>query len=338
MWQGLAACAVGVTAAAFAAQPAASQQPYPPANVPYPGAGGQQPPSPHEMRCFQLEQELANDWARQQQGSDELPRIRADIRKYDSIYQRTRAQAERAGCYESLFIFGRQLKRTPRCLRLHRRIEDARRQLARLNAEQDSLSRGGSARQRQDELIAALARAGCGQQYRQETRRRGGGGWFTSLFEEETYNSRRERPETSRIVPFGTYRTLCVRSCDGYYFPISYSTLPSHFANDVQQCRSQCAAPAELFVHRNPGEEAEQMVSADGSRAYTDLPNAWRYRREYVKGCSCKQSEYDPAAIAEYEQKKAAEKAAKAGGTPASGATPPDNRVAQEPEKAPKQQ
>ena len=31
-------------------------------------------------------------------------------------------------------------------------------------------------------------------------------------------------------APGDTYRTVCVRLCDGYYFPISFSTLPSHFA------------------------------------------------------------------------------------------------------------
>src|SRR6266540_3435428 len=30
-----------------------------------------------------------------------------------------------------------------------------------------------------------------------------------------------------------TYRTLCVRTCDGYYFPISYATNRSHFKTDA---------------------------------------------------------------------------------------------------------
>jgi len=331
------------------ASAAKAQQPYPPrpvAPIPYPG-GQQQPayqpspypggrggrPSPHELRCIQLEQELANDWTRNQQGNNQLPKIRKEIQKYDRIYQTTQAKAERSGCYESLFIFGRQLKRTPRCMRMHRTIEDSRRRLAQLQEQSRALSRPGSSRRRQSELISALARAGCGAQYQQESRRRGGGGggWFTSLFEDESYRSRREL-ETSRIVPFGTYRTLCVRTCDGYYFPVSYSALPSRFGTDINQCRNQCAAPAELFVYRNPGEEAEQMVSADGRQAYSNLPNAWRYRREYVKGCSCKSTEYDPAAIAEAEQKKADEEAAKA------NPGPPDNRIAQDPKKVPKQQ
>ena len=49
-------------------------------------------------------------------------------------------------------------------------------------------------------------------------------------------------------------------------------------------------------MYRNPGQEIEQAVSLNGS-AYMDLPVALRYRKEYVKGCSCKQAEYNPTEI-----------------------------------------
>jgi len=45
------------------------------------------------------------------------------------------------------------------------------------------------------------------------------------------------------------------------------------------------------------------MVSSDGSRAYANMENAWRYRKEFVKGCSCKAEEYDPAEIELANQK-----------------------------------
>lgn len=306
---------------------AVAQQPYP---VPYPAPGSQQPPpnygqaypqpgsqgqrpTPHQLRCMQLEQELANDWVRRQQGRADLPKLEEQIRKYDRIFQTTQAKAERSGCYQSNFIFGRSLVRTPKCLRLNRKIEDARRQLEILQTQRQA-QRGGRDRRR-NELIAALARAGCGSQYQQQTRRRGGGG-FMRWFEEEFWDTTPRRGlETSRIEPFATYRTLCVRSCDGYYFPVSFSTLPSNFPQDVQKCQSQCAAPAELFVYRNPGEEPEQMVSADGRQAYNDHANAWRYRKEYVKGCSCKAAEYDPNEIALANETAEAEK----GQPPSSG-------------------
>ena len=53
-------------------------------------------------------------------------------------------------------------------------------------------------------------------------------------------------------LPFATYRTLCVRLCDGYYFPVSFSTLPNHFQRDAELCQSRCAAPAELLLPPKP--------------------------------------------------------------------------------------
>ena len=89
-------------------------------------------------------------------------------------------------------------------------------------------------------------------------------------------------------APSGTYRTVCVRTCDGYYFPISYSTVPSRFADDQRTCQRLCpAAEAMLYTYRNPGEDMEQAVSVNGA-PYTALPNAFRYRKELVSGCSCR--------------------------------------------------
>ena len=86
-----------------------------------------------------------------------------------------------------------------------------------------------------------------------------------------------------------------MRLCDGYYFPVSFSTLPTHFDRDADVCQSKCAAPAELYYHQNPGSSMEQAVSYKTKQTYTSLRTAFRYRKEYVQGCSCKQAEYMPS-------------------------------------------
>ena len=68
-----------------------------------------------------------------------------------------------------------------------------------------------------------------------------------------------------------------------------------------RRCQSSCAAPAELYVYRNPGQEIEQAISVNGS-AYMDLPVALKFRKAYVNGCSCKQAEYNPTEIEEGQQ------------------------------------
>jgi hypothetical protein len=38
----------------------------------------------------------------------------------------------------------------------------------------------------------------------------------------------------------------------------------------------------------------EDAVSYSTRQPYTSLKTAFRYRKEYVPGCSCKQAEYNP--------------------------------------------
>ncbi len=88
----------------------------------------------------------------------------------------------------------------------------------------------------------------------------------------------------------GTYRTLCVRTCDGYFFPVSFSTRREMFDRDQAACEAACpGTEAKLYVHEVPEQESEDMVSLDG-KPYTALPNAFRYQEAGYKRtdqCSC---------------------------------------------------
>jgi hypothetical protein len=95
-----------------------------------------------------------------------------------------------------------------------------------------------------------------------------------------------ERPET--------YRTLCVRTCDGYYYPISFSTMRSELARDAGKCTASCGSEARLFYHPNPGGKVEDMVDLTGM-GYASLPNAFRYRQSLVSDCACKSQPWSEA-------------------------------------------
>jgi hypothetical protein len=86
----------------------------------------------------------------------------------------------------------------------------------------------------------------------------------------------------------GSYRTLCVRTCDGYYFPVSNSASPSRFQTDADICRARCpASETRLFVHPS-GSESETAVAADDMFSpYAKMSYALKYRTEYVKDCTC---------------------------------------------------
>jgi hypothetical protein len=253
--------------------------------------------SDQQIRCMQLQQDLV---AAQGGGAnrDDVSRIDQQIAQADRVFQGTQAAMEDAGSFESFFIFGRGLVRSPKCLKMNDRVEDARRQLSQLQEQRQALSGGGGNRRRQTELQDAMARSGCGGQVRAPQKR--GGGLFDFFGGgREDEQQQEELPQTPvyrSIDPNGRYRSVCVRLCDGFFYPISYSTYSSHLAQEADQCQSSCAAPAELYVYRNPGQEIEQAISLNGS-AYMDLPVALRFRKEYVQGCSCKQVEYNPTEI-----------------------------------------
>ena len=95
----------------------------------------------------------------------------------------------------------------------------------------------------------------------------------------------------------GRYRTLCVRMCDGYYWPISFAARRSNFYNDANLCRSSCGEEARLFFHASRDGDTKDMVDISG-HAYTKLPTAYLYRKTPVDGCKCRpepwaQSELD---------------------------------------------
>jgi hypothetical protein len=243
--------------------------------------------------CLQLEQRLVAETQGGAQSRDQLPRIESDMRNLDRSYQQAQIALNRADCYDQ-FLFSRTLRRTPRCVQLAGEVEATRQRLADLEAQRRQML-GTRDRSFQDDIIRELARNGCGQQYVQEARKRdSSSNPFALLFGGEESEGSRGPTNQFGNLPFATYRTLCVRLCDGYYFPVSFSTLPNHFQRDAQLCQSQCAAPAELYYHQNPGGAVEQALSASNQQPYSSLKSAFRYRKEFVQGCSCKQAEYKP--------------------------------------------
>jgi hypothetical protein len=106
-----------------------------------------------------------------------------------------------------------------------------------------------------------------------------------------------------RTDPGDAYRTVCVRLCDGFYYPVNEAARPGNFPAEEKTCQSTCSVPARLFYQKLPaGEDAGEMVSLTGER-YADLPNAFRYRSEYLNACSCGPKPWSAEAEAMYERR-----------------------------------
>ena len=102
-----------------------------------------------------------------------------------------------------------------------------------------------------------------------------------------------------RMSTLGTYRTVCVRLCDGFFWPISHATTRNRFVRDAKQCEQACPTPSRMFVHRTSDMEPASMTDLDG-RPYERLENAFRYQREYVADCSCRGNPWDEEALARH--------------------------------------
>ena len=99
----------------------------------------------------------------------------------------------------------------------------------------------------------------------------------------------------------GTYRTLCVRLCDGYYWPISFATSKDKLGRDAKVCERTCGSPARLYFHENPGQNPEDMEDARGKR-YADLKVAFQYRRTYDEACTCKAHPWENASLSRHQR------------------------------------
>ncbi len=84
----------------------------------------------------------------------------------------------------------------------------------------------------------------------------------------------------------GSY-TVCVRACDGGFFPVTYFGAASRSDTLEQVCRSQCPN-ADVALYSFPfGGTIDEAVSSAGE-PYANLPNAHKFEQSYDPSCSCR--------------------------------------------------
>jgi hypothetical protein len=230
--------------------------------------------------CRQLERELSR---LQRPVAAPSQDVRLQAQQAERAMHAAYRRAQQTGCFQRGFLLFQPQK--PRaCRRLESDYNRAKQTYEQLAARAGGGGQRGSRRQR-ERLISALAANRCGSQYEQYARARRGVGDVMSLF----FGGGGSGPLIEPQAPGGGgFRTLCVRTCDGFYFPISFSTYPEFFGRDEAACQAACpAAEARLFTYPNPGGNPEQASSPQGMQL-KDMENAFRYRKEVVPDCTCK--------------------------------------------------
>jgi hypothetical protein len=260
-----------------------------------------------QSACRNLEASLASV----SRGGD-----RTKLRRYERAIISQRQQLERAqirqksaGCASFLSSV------KPHCGNIRATVSKMERNLLSLQRTRNELSGGNAAREKA-RINAELNASGCRGATARNDSPEQPTGLFSRLFgsrqdEENTASGSRERkpdapggegtrrvsvsrvpsPGGSVSVAPGNYRTVCVRTCDGYFFPIAYSSSPKLFDRDTKACEAMCpGTEVELYHHRVPDEETDQMVSSATGEPYTALPAAFSYREpgfERAKSCQC---------------------------------------------------
>jgi len=218
------------------------------------------------------------------------------VRDQEAQIAKTRRAAQMNGC-GTLFGRGREI-----CTRIDSSLQQMQGNLSELRRTRDQLSgpSGGVTAARRQAILSEMGRQGCQRRelgsplhaQREQPRRLS---LLEQIFGVRTYREDGRRggfdidPDTGLTSRYGTFRTLCVRKCDGYYFPISFSTVQDRFMQDDMTCQSMCpGTDVELYFHGMPGQESEDMISYRSGEPYANLSTAFNYRKEVDPACTCR--------------------------------------------------
>jgi len=266
----------------------------PGAAPPPPPQAGQPPGATGNSFCQRLEMQLAiidrgagtGDPAKDEQ----IRRYQDAQARQQAELDRVTSQAKRMGCDSSGF-FSLFNQNSAQCGPVNNQIQQMRGNLDQITTSLERLRTGGlggaDRENQRRSVMTALAQNNCGPQYAAAVREQQpqGGGFLGGLFGN---NNATPIPGGDLGAASGTYRTVCVRTCDGAYFPVSFATVSARFFDDEKTCKALCpATEANLYAYPNPGGDMNQAVSTTG-QPYTALPTAFKFRASHDPTCSCK--------------------------------------------------
>ncbi len=266
-------------------------------------------PQPASRFCRQLEADLA---AASGGGKPAL------VRKYDDAISRQREQLSKArdrsrdaSCGFSLFS-----RNVNECAALNATIDRMNANLDALESKRARLAGGGSRRDRA-RILAALDANGCRggtvaprrAPMQEANGENGNANLFDQIFGRgsrqldtldqpddpgEDRNIRRvinqgEVPDFPSVG--GEFHTTCVRTCDGYFFPMSNAASLGDFERDQKNCESSCpGTEMQVFYSRGMDDDSASMTSSVTGRPYSELPTAYLYKQSDMSrppACGC---------------------------------------------------
>ncbi|WP_230531799.1 DUF2865 domain-containing protein [Microvirga roseola] len=135
---------------------------------------------------------------------------------------------------------------------------------------------------RRRQLIAAVQQTCAAEQPR---------GFFESLFGPPRGQPQEIMPEGQPIIDeqqaLGGGRLICVRTCDGSFFPLSNA--PGGRQGADEMCQSLCpGTETRAFAYPGGDDGLSRAISVSSNQPYTSLQNAFKFRKTFDESCACK--------------------------------------------------
>lgn len=198
------------------------------------------------------------------------------LRQQREDIARTRAYADQSGCGDGVF----DDPDAPECRALARRLVALQAGLQRLE-DQASRANDGGADDRRRALLETY-NAECGPEPTETDPAA-----LTVPVDPDAPAAGDAPPGPAPAQTPAAPVVLCVRHCDGAYYPLAVDIRPDRMADMDRICQAQCpAATASAYAGQNADDVADAR-STDGSR-YGDLAAAFLFRKGPSAACACR--------------------------------------------------
>jgi hypothetical protein len=216
------------------------------------------------------------------------------LAQYEDAIDRQRFELTRTSDYAFAIGCGAEGEGTQQCRGLQANISRMERNLQRLENDAAQIANEGRGNAERTRLVTALRQQGCAGFANGEA---GTPSLFNGLFgtlpEEPVIDPALTAPEAG--VGYDDQgaeqpvRTICVRKCDGFYFPISFEASSPSFVSQQRICAAMCpATEVELFAYSPISQQPDEAISTETGQLLRAMPNAFRFRKVYDPACQCK--------------------------------------------------
>ena len=252
--------------------------------------------------CNDLKAEIA-----QAGGGGDSARYRAAAAKQQVELGRTAAYARSIGCERQQFLFFGEAP-PPQCAQINARVAQMQANLAALQQRSGDNGRKVALTARYDAQCRERSRVTPAAAPPLEASR----GFFEEMFGLAPPREAGAPPDTpplNRTPPIraqpeddplnetegseqgdnhlGGALAICVRQCDGGFFPVSYSARRANLEELATLCKALCPNAEVALYTKSLWGELNSAVSMSGE-SYGDHPNALKFQKTRVPACGCK--------------------------------------------------